>query len=103
MKEKYNIIIAVIISAAIVVSSVFISNGIRNIKSSKDTITITGSAKKQIKSDFVKWTGAFSAYSPSLNEAYSMLKENNEKSKKVSFIKGNSRKGFGVLLNIYIR
>ncbi|SKA75580.1 hypothetical protein SAMN05443428_10150 [Caloramator quimbayensis] len=92
MKEKYNILIAVIISAAIVVSSAFISNGIKNIKSGKNTITITGSAKKQIKSDLAKWTGAFSAYSPSLNEAYAMLKENNEKVRKYLLSKGIAEK-----------
>ncbi|MCX7883803.1 MAG: SIMPL domain-containing protein [Caloramator sp.] len=92
MKEKYNIIIAVIISAAIIVSSAFISSGIKNIKSGKNTITITGSAKKQIKSDFVKWTGAFSAYSPNLKEAYAILKASNERVKQYLLSKGLSEK-----------
>ncbi|QCX32632.1 SIMPL domain-containing protein [Caloramator sp. E03] len=92
MKEKSSIIISIIISVALIVSAAFISYGIRNVKSSKNTIIITGSAKRQIKSDFVKWTGYFSAYSSSLNEAYNVLKDSNNKVKKYLMSKGIEEK-----------
>lgn len=92
MKERSNIIIAVIIGIALIVSSALISYGIKGIKSQKNTLTITGSAKKQIKSDFVKWAGNFSYTSPNLKDAYAGLKESHEKVKNYLISKGIDEK-----------
>lgn len=48
------------------------SSAIR-IADSRATITVTGSAKQQIRSDLVVWRGMFSAQSPSLQSAYADL------------------------------
>ena len=48
------------------------SSAIR-IADSRATITVTGSAKQQIRSDLVVWRGMFSAQSPSLLSAYADL------------------------------
>jgi uncharacterized protein len=43
------------------------------IADSRSTITVTGSAKRQIRSDMVVWRGTFSAQAPTLQEAYTTL------------------------------
>jgi hypothetical protein len=59
-----------------------LTNGLVDIKSSKTNIIVTGSAKQQITSDLIVWTGSFSAQSPDLKDAYSLLADNKEKVEK---------------------
>ncbi|KRQ87823.1 oxidative stress defense protein [Caloramator mitchellensis] len=94
MEEKkiINIVIALIMAIAMVASAAFISNGLSNIKGKQNTITVTGSAKQQIKSDLVKWTGSFSAQSKDLKDAYKQLKESHDKVKEYLTSKGLSEK-----------
>ncbi|MCA1590937.1 MAG: SIMPL domain-containing protein, partial [Acidobacteria bacterium] len=42
-------------------------------KKGEEAITVTGSAKKRIKSDLVLWTAGVSTQSPTLNEAYAQI------------------------------
>ena len=84
MNQKNNItwiIVATILSIAIIVSSSIGVAGIKAIKSEKNFLTVKGSAKKQITSDFVVWTGSYSAKSSELNNAYQVLKESEQKVK----------------------
>ena len=64
-ENKNNLVwslIAVILALGIILSSTIVTNGIIKMKTGDKTITVTGSAKKQIKSDLVVWRGSFSAY-----------------------------------------
>ena len=61
-----NIIIAVIIALAIVAASFILADGVVKIKSGNNQIIVTGSAKQQITSDLIVWTGSFNAKSPML-------------------------------------
>ncbi|MCW1310092.1 MAG: SIMPL domain-containing protein [Candidatus Nanoarchaeia archaeon] len=91
-KRIASIIIAVIIGISMIVSSALIANGIANIKAKQNTITVTGSAKKQIRSDLVKWSGSFSVQSQDLKDAYKQLKESYDKVKQYLISKGLNEK-----------
>lgn len=74
-----NIIFACIIVAGIIASSFIVTNAVVRIKSQSNTITVTGSAKQQITSDLIIWSGSFTAQSPNLQDAYTQLKTNKDK------------------------
>lgn len=89
--NKNNLVwslIAVILALGIVLSSIIVTNGIIKIKTGDKTITVTGSAKKQIKSDLVLWRGSFSAQAVQTVDAYAKLKQDLEKIKKHLMDKG---------------
>jgi len=52
------------------------------------TITVTGSASKEIRSDLAVWRGSFSNESGSLTDAYSKLQTSNSKVKQYLISKG---------------
>jgi hypothetical protein len=92
MKNLALPIFAIILSLGIIISSVIVINGIANIKSKQNVVTVTGSAKKQIKSDFVVWRGTYSAQSPLLSDVYIKLKEETDKVKSYLIGKGIDEK-----------
>jgi len=83
-----NIIIAIILVVGLVLSAIIVTFGMVKIKSSKTNIIVTGSAKKQITSDLIVWTGNFSAQSPNLQMAYQSLEQSKNKVKKYLEKKG---------------
>lgn len=74
-----NIIISIIVVIGIVVSSMVLGNGIAKIKGDENKIMVTGSAKQQITSDLIVWTGRFVAKSPILQDAYIQLEADKNK------------------------
>ncbi len=68
-----NTIIALIIVIGLIASSAIMANGVVKIKAGSNRITVTGSAKQQITSDLIVWTGSFKAKSDALQEAYKQL------------------------------
>lgn len=88
---------ALILAIGIILSSVIVINGIGNIKTKQNTIGITGSAKKQFKSDFVVWRGTYTAQSPNLPEAYSALKTETEKVR--NYLKSKGLKDANIVFN----
>lgn len=72
-KNMTNFLVAIILAIAIVVSSLIVVNGLREFKEGNNRIIVTGSAKQQITSDLIVWTGSFSKKSPSLKDAYTEL------------------------------
>lgn len=83
-KITANIIIAVIAAIAIIVASLILVEGVKAVKGGTDKITVTGSAKQQITSDLIVWTGSFSAKSPALQDAYTQLE--GEKAKVLDYL-----------------
>jgi hypothetical protein len=71
-------LVALILSAGLIISTYIATNGIVEIKGNR-TITVTGSAKQQISSDLIEWTGSFSCQSKLMPEAYAKLKADSEK------------------------
>ncbi len=89
--KKYVSVVltAVVLAAGLVASTVIAINGLIEIKGNR-TITVTGSAKQQIKSDLIEWQGSFSCQSQSLPDAYAKLKSDSDKVKKYLQGKGLS-------------
>lgn len=80
--------VAIILALGLVLSSWILTGGLVKIKSGDSTITVTGSAKKQIKSDLVVWSGSYSCVAPSQVEAYTQLKASQTKVKAYLISKG---------------
>lgn len=68
-----NSIVALIIALGLIASSAIVSNSLIEIKGAKNSIIVTGSAKQQITSDMIVWSGYFSVKSPVLVDAYKHL------------------------------
>lgn len=90
MQEKENrgilwVIISLILAASLVISSYIVTAGIKEIKGPGNSLSVKGSAKKQITSDLVVWSGSFSSQSPILADAFKELK--NSEGKVKSYLK----------------
>ena len=78
-QKSFALILAVIIfTAGMVISTYKVSNSLIEIKGS-NTITVTGSAKQQLKSDLIVWQGTFSRQAKTTAEAYTQLSEDKVK------------------------
>lgn len=74
-----NIIVAVILVIGAIATALILINGISAVKSSETNITVTGSAKQQITSDLIVWTGYFNTQSKDIQDAYSKLEVSKNK------------------------
>lgn len=93
LRNSQIIILGFCIVVATIVSSVILSQGFLKImKFTREQISVTGSAQKNIKSDYVVWTASFSKKDPDLATAYKKLKEDLEKVKKYLVSKGVNAK-----------
>jgi hypothetical protein len=93
LKSSQIIILGVCIAAATIVSSVILSGGfLKVMKFSHQQISVTGSATKEIKSDYIVWDAMFSRREPDLVTAYAKLKEDLNKVKAYLVSKGVSEK-----------
>lgn len=72
---------AVALSLSIILSSVIASWAFLHAKKLSQTIQVTGSAKKRIKSDLMIWNASVTAESASLADAYGKLSRDVEKTK----------------------
>lgn len=81
------IIMSVILSIGIILSSAIVAMYISKGKV-QNTISVTGSAKKQIKSDLVTWKGRFTVQSDQLAGASNILSDNAKKVKSYLISKG---------------
>ncbi|MGA8223654.1 MAG: SIMPL domain-containing protein [Candidatus Acidiferrales bacterium] len=79
MNENFRAGVA--LSVALLLSSMIASWSYLHAKKLNQTIAVTGSAKKRIKSDLMVWRASVSAESPSLPEAYGKLSRDVEKVK----------------------
>lgn len=87
--KKSSIIIAsAILAVALVVCALVLSQPISEYAASKSSITVTGSAKQQIRSDLAVWRGSFYRESSELPVAYSSLKTDLGKVKSYLVSKG---------------
>jgi hypothetical protein len=72
---------AAVIAAAMIICTLIASGAVKNFSRSKNTIAVTGAAKKQITSDLIVWSGVFSAQSAHMPEAYAKLNQDLSKVK----------------------
>ncbi|TCO78677.1 SIMPL domain-containing protein [Marinisporobacter balticus] len=88
IKNVTWVLVAFILVVGMVGSSMVVTNGIVKAKGAQNTLEVKGSAKKEIKSDFVVWNGSFSIQSTDLSDAYTRLKESSNKVKAYLVNKG---------------
>jgi uncharacterized protein len=70
---------AVIMALGLIITGLIIGGTWRKVSRSNVTITVTGSAQKEIRSDLAVWNGSFSNEGRVLTEAYQKLQESNSK------------------------
>lgn len=92
MKEKnFNLIpVAFLLALAWVIAALIIGGTWRKVSRSNVTITVTGSASKDIRSDLAEWKATFSSQALTLTEAYTKLQSSNAKVKAYLNSKGFS-------------
>lgn len=74
-KDSQIIILGICIAVATIVASVILSQGaLKIMKFTKEVISVTGSAQKEIRSDCIVWNSGFSRREPTLETAYKNLK-----------------------------
>lgn len=89
LKNSQIIILGICIVIATIVSSLILSGGfLKVMKLTQEKITVTGSAQKCIKSNYIVWTCTFSRRENDLPTAYKKLKEDLFKVKEYLFSKG---------------
>ncbi len=76
------------LAVALVLSSIVIAWAYTRNKNTEQTVTVTGSARKRIKSDLVIWRAAVSYQAPQLSDAYKSLSDNIPRIKQYLISKG---------------
>ncbi|MGE5371393.1 MAG: SIMPL domain-containing protein [Solirubrobacterales bacterium] len=89
---KNWLVVALIVMLGLVLSSYILTQGLVQLKTAGNTITVTGSAKQQIKSDLIVWSGTYTAQSPALTDAYQNLQDSQKKVKAYLTSKGLDEK-----------
>lgn len=89
-KTYGNIIIALILSIAVVFSCFIGVNGLAEFKRKKYSINIKGYTKQQILSDWIVWSGYFDVQAENLKDGYSLLET--DKVKVMKYL--TDKKGF---------
>ena len=65
--------VAAVLALGLIISAQIFGSSLVEMKTANNVITVTGSAKQQIKSDQAVWTGSFAAQAPDLSQAYDQL------------------------------
>lgn len=82
LRSTQIIILGICFVIATIVSTVIFSKGLLQIKKfSGEVIAVTGSAEKQIESDYIVWNSSFSRREPQLKAAYAKIQEDLKKVK----------------------
>ena len=89
LKNSQIIILGICIAAAVIASSVILSGGfLKVMKFTREQINVTGSATKEIRSDYIVWRGEFKRRETNLKAAYKLLKEDLDEVKAYLVSKG---------------
>ena len=92
-KNSQIIVLGICIAVATIVSSVILSGGfLKVMKFTREQISVTGSATKDIRSDYIVWDGQFSRRETDLKTAYKGLKDDLDKTKQYLISKGVNEK-----------
>lgn len=84
--------VAVILSVTMIICTLIAAGVVNSYTRNKNTIAVTGAAKKQITSDLIIWQGTFSVQSAQLPESYARLSEDLSKVKNYLQQKGIAEK-----------
>ena len=89
-RRNYWMNAGVALAVGLVISSLIFGWFYSKTKKGDEAITVTGSAKKRIKSDLVVWSAGVTAQSPQLTDAYKQLSDSIPKIKQYLISKGIS-------------
>ncbi len=93
LKNSQIIILGICIAVATIVSSMILSGGVLKVmKFTREQISVTGSATKEIRSDYIVWSGWFTRRETDLKKAYRALREDLEEVEKYLESKGVTAK-----------
>jgi uncharacterized protein len=84
-ESNVGLVKTAIIAAAVLGSAMLLGNAVVRTRSGSNEIRVTGSARKDIDSDFIAWTGRVGYRSDNLNSGYQAVKAN--VSKLVAYLK----------------
>ncbi len=88
-EHKYSLIpVAFLLAIGLIITALIIGGTWRKVSRGSVTITVTGSASKELRSDLAVWHADFSAAAPSLTDAYAKLQATNTKVKNYLVSKG---------------
>ena len=89
LKNSQIIILGICIAVATIVSSVILSGGfLKVMKFTREQITVTGSATKEIRSDYIVWRGTITRRESDLKTAYQNLTADLDKTRQYLLSKG---------------
>jgi hypothetical protein len=89
LKNSQIIVLGICIAVATIVSSVILSSGfLKVMKFTREQISVTGSATKEIRSDYIVWRGEFSRREKDLKTAYANLRSDLDEVKSYLSSKG---------------
>jgi len=89
LRNSQIIVLGICIAVATIVSSMILSGGVLKVmKFTREQISVTGSATRQITSDYIIWRGTFSRRDANLKNTYAGLKSDLEKIKRYLISKG---------------
>lgn len=95
LRNTQIIILGICIVVATIIASLVLSQGaLKIMKFSKEVISVTGSAQKEIKSDYIVWKCGFTRREVDLPAAYKKLQGDLEKIRKYLSAKGIEEKEF---------
>lgn len=89
-------ITAIILALGLFTAASVVTYGLIKTRTVPNIVTVTGSAKKQITSDYVVWKSSFSRQSQDLATAYSLLQEDLAKVKKYLADNGLTEKDYTI-------
>src|ERR1051325_2278904 len=87
-RNKYFLNSSLIVALALVISSAVLGWSYAHAKKGDEAITVTGSAKKRIKSDLVVWSAGVSVQSPQLQDGYKQISDSIPRIKEYLAAKG---------------
>ncbi|MDD5440285.1 MAG: SIMPL domain-containing protein [Candidatus Omnitrophica bacterium] len=88
-RNSQIIVLGICIAAATIISSMILSGGfLKVMKFTREQISVTGSATKEIRSDYIVWRGEFTRREADLKTAYKELQEDLAKVKAYLASKG---------------
>ncbi len=91
LKNSQIIVLGICIAVATIASSIILSGGfLKVMKFTREQINVTGSATKEIRSDYIVWRGTLSKREDDLKVAYKNLKADLDTTKKYLLSKGIS-------------
>ncbi|MHC1720031.1 MAG: SIMPL domain-containing protein [Clostridiaceae bacterium] len=96
LKSEAVWVTAIIIAVAIFASASVFTYGFFKSRVVPNTITVTGSAKKQIKSDYVIWRATVSRQAANISDTYKLLQGDMDKVKKYLADNGLAEKDYTI-------